>query len=37
MLLVNVSIGSAADINKKTSVILLISETDVWMVGFDLF
>lgn len=25
-----------ADINKKTGVIVLIPETDVWMVGYDL-
>ena len=31
----NVAISRTADINKKTSVCLLISETDVWMIGFN--
>ena len=36
MFLTNVTISRTADINKKTSVCLLISETDVWTIGFDL-
>ena len=36
MFLANVAISRTADINKKTSVCLPISETDVWMIGFDL-
>ena len=36
MFLANVAISRTADINKKTSVCLLISETDVWTIGFDL-
>ena len=32
----NVAISRTADVNKKTRVCLLISETDVWMIGFDL-
>ena len=36
MFLANVAISRTADINKKISVCLLISETDVWTVGFDL-
>ena len=36
MSLANVVISRTADINKKTSVCLLISETDVWTIGFDL-
>ncbi len=31
----NVAISRTADINKKTSVCLPISETDVWTIGFD--
>ena len=34
--LANVAISRTADINKKTSVCLLMSETDVWTIGFDL-
>ncbi len=36
MFLANVAISRTADINKKISVCLLISETDVWTIGFDL-
>ena len=36
MFLANVAVSRTADINKKTSVCLLISETDVWTIGFDL-
>ena len=36
MFLANVAISRTADINKKTSVCLPISETDVWTIGFDL-
>ena len=36
MFLANVAINRTADINKKTSVCLLICETDVWTIGFDL-
>ena len=36
MFLANVAISRTADINKKTRVCLLISKTDVWMIGFDL-
>ena len=36
MFLANVDISRTADINKKASVCLLISETDVWTIGFDL-
>ena len=36
MFLANVAISRTADINKKTSVCLSISETDVWTIGFDL-
>ena len=36
MFLANVAISRTADINKKTSVCLLISETEVWTIGFDL-
>ena len=36
MFLANVVISRTADINKKTSVCLLISETDVWTIDFDL-
>ena len=36
MFLANVAISRTADINRKTSVCLLISETDVWIIGFDL-
>ena len=36
MFLANVAIIRTADINKKTSVCLPISETDVWTIGFDL-
>ena len=36
MFLANVAISRTADFNKKTSVCLLISETDVWTIGFDL-
>ena len=32
----NVAISRAADINKKTSVCLSISESDVWTIGFNL-
>ena len=35
MFLANVTISTTADISKKTSVCLLISETDVWTIGFD--
>ena len=35
MFLANVAISRTADINKKTSVCLPISETDVWTIGFD--
>ena len=34
--LANVAISRTADINKKTSVCLPISDTDVWTIGFDL-
>ena len=36
MFLANVAISRTADINKKTSVCLPISETDVWTISFDL-
>ena len=36
MFLANVAISRTADIKKKTSVCLPISETDVWTIGFDL-
>ena len=36
MFLANVAISRTADINKKTSVSLPISETDVRTIGFDL-
>ena len=36
MFLANVAISRTAHINKKTSVCLPISETDVWTIGFDL-
>ena len=36
MFFANVAISRTTDINKKTSVCLLISETDVWTIGFDL-
>ena len=36
MFLANVAISRTADINKKTSLCLSISETDVWTIGFDL-
>ena len=35
MFLANVAISRTADINKETCVCLLISETDVWTIGFD--
>ena len=37
MFLANVAISRTADINKKTSVCLPISEADVWTIGFDRF
>ena len=36
MFIANVAISRTADINKKTSICLLISETDVWTIVFDL-
>ena len=36
MFLANVAISRTADINKKTGACLLISETDVWTICFDL-
>ena len=36
MFLANVAISRTADINKKTGACLLISETAVWTIGFDL-
>ena len=36
MLPTDVAIGRTADINEKAGVSLLVSETDVWSVGFDL-
>ena len=36
MLLAKVPISRRADINKKTSICRLISETNVWMIAFDL-
>ena len=35
MFLANVVINRTADINMKTRVRLLISETDVWTIDFD--
>ena len=36
MFLADVTISRKADINKKTSGCLLISETNVWTIGFDI-